>query len=93
MIIYERPTKDDSKDREIIKLKANVLSLEQQNKLLHEKYGTIKSRHEIIRELKYLIKVPAGGNMKIYEEGQIKALLFVLGYPEGTKLEEIKEEI
>ena len=49
-------SKTDDKEREILKLKAKVLSLEQQNKLLYEKYGAIKSRHEIIRELKYLIK-------------------------------------
>lgn len=85
--------KTDDKDREILKLKASVLSLEQQNKILNEKYGTIKSKCEILRELKYLMKVPSGGNMKIYEEGQINALLFVLGYPENTKLEDIKEEI
>lgn len=93
MIVYGEILKTDDKDREILKLKAKVLSLEQQNKLLYEKYGAIKSRHEIIRELKYLIKVPSSGTMKVYEDGQIKALLFVLGYPENTKLEDIKEKI
>ncbi len=93
MIVYGEILKTDDKDREILKLKAKVLSLEQQNKLLYEKYGAIKSRHEIIRELKYLIKAPSSGTMKVYEDGQIKALLFVLGYPENTKLEDIKEKV
>lgn len=92
-MLYGEIPKTDDKEREILKLKAKVLSLEQQNKLLYEKYGAIKSRHEIIRELEYLIKAPSNGTMKIYEDGQIKALLFVLGYPENTKLEDIKEEV
>lgn len=78
---------------EIFKLKATIFSLEQQIKLLNEKYGVLKSREEILKELRYLMKVPSEGNMKLYEEGQIKALLFVLGYPEGTKLNEIEEKI
>ena len=93
MIAYEEIPKIDDRDREILKLKSKVLSLEQQNKLLYEKYGAIKPRHEIIRELKYLMKVPSSGTMKVYEDGQIKSLLFVLGYPEGTKLEEIEEKL
>lgn len=92
-MLYGEIPKTDDKEREILKLKAKVLSLEQQNRLLYEKYGAIKSRHEIIRELKYLIKSPSNGTMKVYEDGQIKALLFVLGYPENTKLEDIKEEV
>lgn len=92
-MLYGEIPKTDDKEREILKLKAKVLSLEQQNRLLYEKYGAIKSRHEIIRELKYLIKVPSSGTMKVYEDGQIKALLFVLGYPENTKLEDIKEKV
>lgn len=83
----------NTEDIEIFKLKATIFSLEQQIKLLNEKYGVLKSREEILKELRYLMKVPSEGNMKLYEEGQIKALLFVLGYPEGTKLNEIEEKI
>lgn len=83
----------NTEDVEIFKLKATIFSLEQQIKLLNEKYGVLKSREEILKELRYLMKVPSEGNMKLYEEGQIKALLFVLGYPEGTKLNEIEEKI
>lgn len=83
----------NTEDIEIFKLKATIFSLEQQIKLLNEKYGALKSREEILKELRYLMIVPSEGNMKLYEEGQIKALLFVLGYPEGTKLNEIEEKI
>lgn len=83
----------NTEDIEIFKLKATIFSLEQQIKLLNEKYGVLKSREEILKELRYLMIVPSEGNMKLYEEGQIKALLFVLGYPEGTKLNEIEEKI
>lgn len=83
----------NTEDIEIFKLKATIFSLEQQIKLLNEKYGVLKSREEILKELRYLMIVPSEGNMKLYEEGQIKALLFVLGYPEVTKLNEIEEKI
>lgn len=83
----------NTEDVEIFKLKATIFSLEQQIKLLNEKYGVLKTREEILKELRYLMKVPSEGNIKLYEEGQIKALLFVLGYPEGTKLNEIEEKI
>ena len=81
----------DEKDRELIKLKAKVLSLEQQNKLIHEKYKDLKAKDEILRELRYLMKTPSdSSSMRLYEEGQIKALLYVLGYSDETTYEELQ---
>ena len=81
----------DPLEKENLKLRTELMCLGNINQDLSKDYGGLKKRKEIISHLKYLTnrKEEKENNLKYFEEGQIAALKWILGFKENTKIEEI----
>lgn len=82
----------DEKDKKIFKLESELSTNKIMYELLKDQIKNMKSRREIVATAKYLIRTldTNSKEMRLYEEGQIKSLLWVLGLPEETRIENIK---
>ncbi len=83
----------DEKDKKILQLEAEILSLKMVNKIQVKNFINMRTRDETLKKLKYLLKTHQDkrNNMYFYEEGQIDTLLWVLNLQNNFNKEQLKK--
>ena len=91
--ILEKENKQLKKEN--LLLKAEKLSLKALNSLMNENYSQLKDKKEIIKKLQHIKgwQEEKINNLHYFEDGQISALKWVLGFNEETTIQEIIERV
>ncbi len=78
-------------EKENLLLRSKCMTLNNINQILQEKYNGLKNKNEIIKQIKLIsaCREEKQNNLYYYEDGQLAALKWCLGFREDTKLEDV----